>query len=47
MKDCWTCPDCGNNLDFGEKCECRENIEEEISNENNIEKVTYSEFQGL
>ena len=21
----WTCPDCGANLDPGEKCDCKEN----------------------
>ncbi|WP_155998426.1 hypothetical protein [Lachnoclostridium phytofermentans] len=24
MKDYWTCPHCGANLDHGEKCECDE-----------------------
>jgi len=47
MKDYWTCPDCGNNLDFGEKCECQENTEEETSNENDIKKATYPELQRV
>lgn len=24
----WTCPDCGANLDPGERCDCRENVAE-------------------
>ena len=24
----WTCPKCGANLDFGEKCDCKEEKDE-------------------
>lgn len=25
----WTCPECGANLDFGEKCDCEDGKDEE------------------
>ena len=42
-----TCPDCGANLDPGEKCtDCNKNKEEK-QYEDDSEKVTHSELQRV
>ena len=31
----WTCPDCGANLDPGEKCDCKNETKEETTHDGN------------
>jgi hypothetical protein len=46
-RDYWTCPLCKSNNDFGEPCDCNQDIEEETSNENATEKDTHPELQRV
>lgn len=36
MGMCWTCPHCGDNLDFGERCSCQDKREEDSKYEGNV-----------
>lgn len=38
MGMCWTCPHCGDNLDFGERCSCQDKREEDSKYEGNVVK---------
>lgn len=40
----WTCPYCGNNLDPGEKCDCRDEKHSEIEQSNTADN--YKSVQG-
>ncbi len=42
----WTCPYCGNNLDPGEKCDCREREEELKKQEEEIGQLLQTERSG-
>ena len=44
MKDYWTCPHCGANLDYGEKCDCDRRNKEVVLNEYDIEENSYPEL---
>jgi rubredoxin len=43
----WTCPDCGANLDIGERCDCNLEYEEDTSREDDIKKDTHPELQRV
>lgn len=45
--DYWTCPLCKSNNDFGEKCDCELENEEDLVHENDVEKIEHPELQRV
>lgn len=45
MRDCWYCSICNGYFDHGEPCDCES--EEDIDHENDTEKDTHPELQGM
>lgn len=44
----WTCPECGSNLDPGEKClDCNNKYKEELKYEDVSKKNAHRELQGV
>lgn len=46
MRDYWYCPRCLGNFDYGEKCDCQLNKEDEWY-EDEAEKTTHPELQRV